>query len=213
METKQLPEARVPGEISEAQSGQSVGQGERIWKCARFLRPPGRASVTFLAVRWVATRLVVEASPGSAPWSPGKEGQSRRSAACPAASRCSPLFARPLREEESAGPGCGGLPQCSPGPLRRPGGNSEASQTLSGSQNLNSAKGSATPSRTQRLGGVSASAGGAGACATEHASVRVRARMCGCVCVCVCVCARARGCALGRGALQLSLPLEDEPYH
>lgn len=48
METKQLPEARVPGEISEAQYWQFVGQGERIWKCARFFRPPGRASLTFL---------------------------------------------------------------------------------------------------------------------------------------------------------------------
>ena len=102
---------------------------------------------------------------------------------------CSPALSgrRPARIQEE----CGGLPQRSPGPLRRPAGNSEASQTPSGSQNLNRAEGSATPSRTQSLGGVSASAGGAGACAREHASVRVRARMCGCVCVCV----RARGCA------------------
>ena len=126
METKHLPEARVPGEISEAQSWQSVGQGERIWKCARFLRPPGRASVTFLAVRWVATRLGGVAFPGSAPWSPGKEEQSRRSAACPAAGRCSPLFARPLLEEESADPGVRGatpmLPRPSLAPRRKFGG-------------------------------------------------------------------------------------------
>ena len=127
METKQLPEARVPGEISKAQSWQCVGQGESIWKRARFLRPPGRASVPLLAVRWAATRLGGEASPGCAPRSPGEEGQSRRSAARPAAGRRSPLSARPLRQKASADPGgvrgaTPTLPGPSPAPRRKFGG-------------------------------------------------------------------------------------------
>lgn len=66
-------------------------------------------------------------------------------------------------------------------PSRAPGGNPQASQTLSGSQNCSWTEGSATPFQTQRLGGVSASAG-ARVRAPESTRVCVYARGCACVC-------------------------------
>ncbi|XP_032968402.1 collagen alpha-1(II) chain-like [Rhinolophus ferrumequinum] len=72
------------------------------------------------------------------------------------------------------------------GPSRAPGGNPQARQTLSGSQSGSRTKGSAIPSRTQRLGGVSKSAG-ARVRAPQSTRVRVRARVCVCVCARVCV--------------------------
>lgn len=112
----------VPAEL-EKRGPDDPRAGGRDWKCARRLRPPGRASGTLPAVRWVAASLGGQPCPAARRARRTERGEPRgvRRVPRPAAAHlCSPTLAARSGPGRSAGsdPGARG-PSRAPGGIRR----------------------------------------------------------------------------------------------